>query len=60
MFMTVTDKGTEVCVDPGGNEATMNVGDGGGPGLPGGGGGGDEQLVPSSGGGQTFTGCHET
>jgi hypothetical protein len=32
----VTDKETRVCMDPGGNDATMNMGEGGGPGLPGG------------------------
>ncbi len=38
-IVTVTDKDTRVSVDPGGNEAPMNMGEGGGPGLPGGGGG---------------------
>jgi hypothetical protein len=33
---TVTDIGTRVCVDPGGNGATMNVGGEGGPGPTGG------------------------
>jgi hypothetical protein len=56
ILFTVTDKETRVCVDPGRNEATMNMGGGGVPGLPGGG-GRNEQLVPSSGGGQTFIGC---
>jgi hypothetical protein len=37
LVVFVTDKGTGMCVDPGGNEATMNVGEGGGPGPPGGG-----------------------
>jgi hypothetical protein len=57
---SVTDKGTRACVDHGGNEATMNVGEGGGPGPPGEGGGRDEQFVPSSGDGQTFIGCQKT
>jgi hypothetical protein len=60
-IVTVTDKETRVCVDPGGNEATMNMGEGGGPGLPGGGGGGrNEQLATSSGSRQAFTGCQKT
>jgi hypothetical protein len=54
----VTDKETRVCVDPRGNDATMNMGEGGGPGLPGW--GRNEQLVPSSGGRQTFIGCYKT
>jgi hypothetical protein len=36
VFIIVTDIGTRVCVDPGGNGATMNVGGEGGPGPPGG------------------------
>ncbi len=40
----VTDQGTRVCVDPGGNGVTMNVGGGGGPGPAGG--RENEQLVP--------------
>ncbi len=47
--VVVTDKGTRVCVDPGGNGATMNAGGEGGPGLPGR--GEDEQPVPNSGDG---------
>jgi hypothetical protein len=31
----VMDKGTKMCVDPGGNEAILSVGRGGGPGPPG-------------------------
>jgi hypothetical protein len=44
---TVTDMGTEMCVDPGGIGAIMNVGGEGGPGPPGG--GRSEQLIPGSG-----------
>jgi hypothetical protein len=51
----VTDEGTRVCVDPGGNGAIMNVGEGEGPGPPQGR-GSDEQLVPSSRDGQMFIG----
>ncbi len=47
--VVVTDKGTKVCVDPGGNGAILNEGGAGGPGPPGG--GRSEQLVPESGGG---------
>ncbi len=36
---SVTDKETRVCVDPGGNEVTMNMGEGGGSSPPRGGGG---------------------
>jgi hypothetical protein len=45
----VMDKGKRVCVDPGGNGATMNAGGEGGPGTPGR--GEDKQLVPNSGDG---------
>jgi hypothetical protein len=45
----ISDMGTRVCVDPGGNGAIMNVGGEGGPGPPGG--GRDEQLLPGSGDG---------
>jgi hypothetical protein len=45
-------------VDPGGNEATINVGGEWGPGPPGE--GEDEQLVPSSGDGETFIGWQKT
>ncbi len=36
VILSVTDKETRVCVDPGGNGATMNAGGEGGPGPPGG------------------------
>jgi hypothetical protein len=47
--VTVTDKGTKMCVDPGGNGAILNARGGGGPGPP----GGEEngQLASDSGGG---------
>jgi hypothetical protein len=35
---SVTDKGTKMCVDPGGSGAILSAGERGGPGLPGGGG----------------------
>jgi hypothetical protein len=46
---SVTDKRTRVCMDPGGNGATMNAGGERGPGPPGK--GEDKQLVPNSGDG---------
>ncbi len=46
---TVTDGEVEECVDPGGNEAILNVGEGWGPCPPGG--GGNRQLASDSGGG---------
>jgi hypothetical protein len=57
-IILVTGKGAKLCVDPGGNGATMNAGGEGGPGPPGKGEG--EQLVASSGGGQMFIGCQKT
>ncbi len=49
LTIPVTDIGTRVCVDPGGNGAIINVGGEEGPGPPGG--GRDEQLVTGSGDG---------
>ncbi len=49
MVLIVTDKETRVCVDPGGNGATMNERGEGGPGPPGR--GEDKQLVSNSGDG---------
>ncbi len=49
MVHTVTDKGTRVCVDPGGNGAIMNAGGERETGPPGR--GEDKQLVPNSGDG---------
>jgi hypothetical protein len=48
-FITVMDKGTKMCVDPGGNGAILSAGERGGPCLP----GGEEngQLASDSGGG---------
>jgi hypothetical protein len=48
MYINVTDSGEGVCVDPGGKEASLEVG---GPGLPGGGKG--WQLASDSGGEET-------
>ncbi len=48
-MITVTDMGTNMCVDPGGIGAILNAGGGGGPGPPGG--KGNEQLASDSGGG---------
>jgi hypothetical protein len=42
----VTDMGTQMCLDPGGNGAIMNAGGEGGPGPPGG--GRSEQLILGS------------
>jgi hypothetical protein len=47
--VTVTDGEAEECVDPGENGTILNVGEGGGPGLPRGEGNG--QLASDSGGG---------
>ncbi len=49
---SVTDGEVEECVDPGGNGAILNVGEGGGPDPPREGGNG--QLASDSGGGYTF------
>ncbi len=46
-IVLVTDKEMRVCVDPGGNGATMNERGEGGPGPPGR--GEDKQLVSNSG-----------
>ncbi len=48
-FIIVTDKGTNMCVGPGGNGAILSVGERGVPGPP----GGEEngQLASDSGGG---------
>ncbi len=43
---SVMDKGTEICMDPGGNGAILNVGGEGGPGPPSE--GRSEQLLPDS------------
>ncbi len=48
-MVSVTDIGTGVRVDPGGNGAIMNAEGEGGPGPPGR--GRDEQLIPRSGDG---------
>ncbi len=48
-YISVTDLGTRVCMDFGGNGAIMNVGGEGGTGPPRR--GRDEQLVPGSGDG---------
>jgi hypothetical protein len=47
--ISVTDKGTKMCVDPRGNGAILNAGGEGGPGPPGG--VGSELLVLDSRGG---------
>jgi hypothetical protein len=49
---SVTDGEVEECVDPGGNGAILNVGEGGGPDPPREEGNG--QLASDSGGGYTF------
>jgi hypothetical protein len=48
-IIIVMDKGTKMCVDPGGNGAILSVGERGGPSPP----GGEEngQLASDSGGG---------